>query len=96
MMPGIVMNFERGLLNVVVESLACGTPVVAFDCPGSVKEIIDQPSRGRIVALGDVDALAEVIDDFLKNYEKSSRKSLLPKKFELMTVTAQYEKVFNA
>ncbi|MFE9578085.1 glycosyltransferase [Nocardia sp. NPDC006044] len=41
---------------VVAEALACGTPVVAFE-RGGIPEIVG-PDCGRLVAAGDVDALA--------------------------------------
>ncbi|GLC09813.1 glycosyltransferase family 4 protein [Mycobacterium kiyosense] len=41
---------------VVAEAMMCGTPVVAFD-RGGVPEVVDDRS-GRIVAAGDVDAMA--------------------------------------
>lgn len=44
---------------VVAESLSCGTPVVAF-ARGGIPEIVDE-NCGRLVAAGDVDAMARVI-----------------------------------
>lgn len=42
---------------VCVEALAHGLPVVATDC-GGPREIVDAPALGRIVPVGDVEALA--------------------------------------
>ncbi|MCP4668698.1 MAG: glycosyltransferase family 4 protein, partial [Deltaproteobacteria bacterium] len=86
----------EGLPNVVLESLACGTPVVAFDCPGCVNEIFDEPSQGVLVPAGDVEALALTIDRCLKNRDNHSKSSLLPKRFEIDSVTKQYEEVLGS
>ena len=48
----------------VLESLACGTPVVATDV-GAVPDLITDGANGRIVPVRDVDALAKAIADVL-------------------------------
>lgn len=51
----------EGFSNVVVEALACGCPVVATDCIGGTREILDGGRFGRLVPVGDVAAIAEAI-----------------------------------
>ena len=83
----------EGLPNVVLESLACGTPVIAFDCPGCVSEIFDDHCQGILVKAGDTEALAGAIDNFLEKRKNSSKDFLLPQKFDAKSVTAQYQDV---
>ena len=86
----------EGLPNVVLESLACGRPVVAFDCPGSVNEIFDNPYQGTLVPAGDVKALVRAINERIENRSNSPKDSLLPKRFRIESVTAQYQGVLSA
>lgn len=48
---------------VVAEAMSCGTPVVAF-ARGGIPELLD-PCSGRLVAPGDVDAMAAAIPEAL-------------------------------
>jgi glycosyltransferase involved in cell wall biosynthesis len=91
----ILSSRWEGLPNVVLEALACGTPVVAVDCPGSTSEIFEDPSQGSLVSGNDVASLSSAIEDQLKKRQKEAKKSLLPKRFDIRTVARCYEAVLT-
>jgi len=59
-------KFE-GFGNVLVESMACGIPIVSTDCPSSPAEILENGKYGKLVPVDDVEALAKAIVETLDN-----------------------------
>ncbi len=61
-------NYE-GFGNVIVEAMACGTPIVSTDCFSGPSEILQNGYWGTLVPVKNLSALANAIIDTLNKKE---------------------------
>jgi glycosyltransferase involved in cell wall biosynthesis len=76
---------------VMIEAMACGTPVIAFRC-GSVPEVIDDGQSGRIVL--SVEEAVQAIPDVLALDRKTVR-ARFEERFSVTRMAADYLKVYH-
>ncbi|MBF0138192.1 MAG: glycosyltransferase [Magnetococcus sp. DMHC-1] len=61
----VLCSDHEGMPNVLVESLVCGTPVVATDCPSGPREILGRDLPEALVPMNNPMALAQKVEQFL-------------------------------
>ncbi len=69
----VLSSRYEGMPNVVLEALACGLPIVAFDCPHGVSEIVHDGVNGRLLAPEDVGALTDALVELLRDAPARAR-----------------------
>lgn len=91
-------RFE-GFGMVLIEAMACGLPVVSFDCPAGPDEIITDGVDGLLVPSGDVHALAEKLmvlmsdDNLRKRLGQQARQTA--QRYEMTTIANQWIALFE-
>jgi len=80
----------EGLPTVLIEAMALGTPVVATDCPSGPAEILEGGKWGRLVPVGDINALSESILAALEGAHPTKGVGSSLSTFTLESVIEQY------
>jgi glycosyltransferase involved in cell wall biosynthesis len=95
----VAPSVQENLSNTVMESLACGTPVVAFNI-GGMPDMIEHKGNGYLATPFDHISLAEGISWVLSDPQLHGRlsaraRSLVVENFKLCTVAKRYQALYD-
>lgn len=86
----VLASHWEGFGNVIVEALACGTHVIATNCPGGPKDILNHGRFGILVPPRDAKALAAAKLRVLETEPDPDANLARARDFELSAVAAKY------
>jgi glycosyltransferase involved in cell wall biosynthesis len=74
----VLSSAWEGMPGVLIQALACGASVVATDCESGPRELLRGGRFGRLVPVGDVEALAEAIASTLDQPVRAPQEAVHP------------------
>jgi len=95
----LVTSRYEGFGLMIIEAGSCGIPVVAYKCPGGVRELITDGENGYLVEEDDIEVAAERISMLIENKElrKELGRNAYDKAKEYLpeTIMSQWVELFN-
>ena len=91
----VLPSLLEGMPNVLLEAIACETPVLSSDCESGPREILDGGRCGALCEPGSVRALTQGIQKFLADEELGSRynSQAVPRLQELFSIQSAVRKL---
>ena len=85
----------EGLPTVLIEALFCDTPVVSTDCKAGPRQILDDGVHGKLVPVGDLDALVTALHGVLDERDQAGRQTGW-EQFSEEVIIAEYTDLVNS
>ncbi len=90
-------SLYEGFPNVVLEAIACGTPVAAFNCPGGIGEIICTGKNGFLIDAFDEHRFADALSQALvTDWDTEWMVEDVRSRFGACKINAEYEALLDA
>jgi glycosyltransferase involved in cell wall biosynthesis len=86
----VLSSHYEGFGNVLVEAMSVGTPVVSTDCKSGPREILEDGKYGKLVPVGDAEALAQAIFESLNEEHDTEALKRRAADFTVDKIAAQY------
>jgi glycosyltransferase involved in cell wall biosynthesis len=86
------IDLEEAFGQVMVEAMACGTPVIAY-CRGSVPEVVDEGVTGFVVK--DVDGAVEAVGK-IGSIDRRGCREMFDKRFAVSRMAQEYLNLYGA
>jgi glycosyltransferase involved in cell wall biosynthesis len=89
----------EGFGLVLVEAMACGLPVVAFDCENGPRSIITDGENGYLVPVSDIkqfaNRLSELMNDIQRRRQMGKKGCLRSERYHIDKIALQWKALFD-